>query len=381
MARNAITARMAAFLLAALLVPLGAAAQPAGTAIDDLYRVGGIAVDIEAETAAQAREEALETAQRRALAVVLQRVALPEQTPDVAELEASTVAGLVQDLSISGERTSSVRYIAEIEVRLADARVRRFMAERDIGYSETPAAPVAVLPVFQDNRGKHLWGEGNPWLAAWQDAEIPAGLVPIRRPRPEQPAARALSAAMADRAGRSRYRAYADAHGAGAVMLAVAEETPRLAGPPQLDILLRRAADDLPANTDLFTLVRSEDGTRQEHLARAVARTVQEIRARWKRLTLVEAAARAQTTVHIDPSAATELVAWQQDLAAIAMVAEVTPEALSPGDVRLRLTHLGPRGRLERVLTRHGIGMLPADDGLWRLERRGTGMGRDDAAG
>ncbi len=381
MARNAIVAKLAGLLLAAALLPAAAAAQPAGTDIRDLYSVSGIDVDITAETAAQAREQALTEAQREALATVLRRVALPADQPDVAELPAATVAGLVQDLSISGERTSSVRYIAEIEVRLAAPRLRRFMAERAIGYSETPAAPVAILPPFRDSAGAHLWGAGNAWLAAWQDAEIPPGLVPIRRPRPEQAAAQALDAETADRAGQDRYRAYADAHGAGAVVVAAAEDVPRLAGPPDLDILLRREGDELPTDTTLLTLERQEDESRASHLARGVARAVREIRTRWKRLTLVEAAARAETTVRIAPDAAAALVAWEQDLAGIAMVADVDTVALSPGDVRLRLTHLGPRERLGRVLARHGIGMVPASDGLWRLERRGTGMGRDDAAG
>lgn len=83
-------------------------AFPAGA--QDIFTVTGVHVDERAETAAAARESALEIGQRKAFEEVVARLTLPEDRAGLAMPDTSTITNMVRDFGVSNEKTSSVRY-------------------------------------------------------------------------------------------------------------------------------------------------------------------------------------------------------------------------------------------------------------------------------
>ena len=84
---------------------------------DDVFTVRDVAVDATDQTAAAARIKALADGQRRALRQVFERIVLTEDLARQPRLADRQIEALVQALEVNKERTSSVRYLAELTVR------------------------------------------------------------------------------------------------------------------------------------------------------------------------------------------------------------------------------------------------------------------------
>ncbi|HAI29648.1 MAG TPA: DUF2066 domain-containing protein, partial [Thalassospira sp.] len=155
-------------------------AFPAGA--QDIFTVTGVHVDERAETAAAARESALEIGQRKAFEEVVARLTLPEDRAGLAMPDTSTITNMVRDFGVSNEKTSSVRYIADMTVRFKDDELRRYLRFRDISFAELQSKPVMIVPVYRTNNYVSLWDDPNPWREVWSRNIATSGLVPIKAP-------------------------------------------------------------------------------------------------------------------------------------------------------------------------------------------------------
>lgn len=169
-----------------------------------------VIVDRTAENAVLAREQAMAEAQRLAFQKLAERNLTPDAYKSFKAPDAKTIASLVQDFEIKGERLSPTRYVANFTVRFRDA-VRSYvpvsaalpttvpameaMTGSDAGEdihlatdettvstvttTETPdvstdtatgpAKTYLILP-YIETMGKKLllWEDPNPWRAVWQ---------------------------------------------------------------------------------------------------------------------------------------------------------------------------------------------------------------------
>ena len=82
-----------------------------------MFSASGIQVDVTAKTAAAAREQAMQDGQKRALMVVMERITPSYVVEQLPELVPDDILNFVQDISVLNEKTSSVRYMATLEVR------------------------------------------------------------------------------------------------------------------------------------------------------------------------------------------------------------------------------------------------------------------------
>ena len=129
---------------AAVVALLGIAGARAG----DIFQITGVDVDVTAETAAMAREQALRDGETRAFQRLLERLTLRVDHGHLPHLGVREIEGYVKDFSIAEEKTSAVRYLARLNVRFKAERVRRLLTESGLPFAETPSKPVLVLPVY-----------------------------------------------------------------------------------------------------------------------------------------------------------------------------------------------------------------------------------------
>ena len=158
--------RTALYALAALIFlvnPLSAhaAANPA-------YTVEGVEVDVTAENAVKAREKAFDEAQVKAYQMLAERFLSPEELKTFKAPDPVTVSSLVQDFEVTNEQLSKTRYKGVYTVRFRPNAMKMQMASQGKVYSDTPRKPVLVLPFLEQGTGTTLWGETNPWMAAWR---------------------------------------------------------------------------------------------------------------------------------------------------------------------------------------------------------------------
>ena len=233
------------FTLAALLWMILSAAGVA--AQEDEYTVSRIPMDVTADNAVQARDRALLRAQREGLNRLAERFGV--KPPQVSDARATDY---VISIEIASEKSSAVRYVADVTVHYNPIAVNRLLNRSASATAEAPPAstspapespiadapPVAeaaatpggdpaarppptpppapvpanailVVPVYEWSGARSLWDASNPWYLAWKSAQTRIGGQPTVVPRGEAADLEALTAEQAVARDRSAIAALA----------------------------------------------------------------------------------------------------------------------------------------------------------------------------
>lgn len=152
-----------------------------------MFSASGIQVDVTAKTAAAAREQAMQDGQKRALMVVMERITPSYVVEQLPELVPDDILNFVQDISVLNEKTSSVRYMATLEVRFNPDAVRELLRQNGLPYVRTSGKPLLILPVYKRSVSASpvLWAEDNAWLRAWINRTAESYMVPLFVPMGE----------------------------------------------------------------------------------------------------------------------------------------------------------------------------------------------------
>lgn len=164
-------------VFALFLSVFSAKAQDATPPNASVYTVSDVAVDVTADSAAKARDQAMAEGQRTAFAQLLERLGV---SPSVgAKLNSDDLSTLVQNFEVQNERASSVRYIGALTVHFRPLAVRNFLASRNESFSDAPGKPVIILPIVKNGSITTLWEEPTRWMKLWNDAAKNGGIVPL----------------------------------------------------------------------------------------------------------------------------------------------------------------------------------------------------------
>ena len=377
--RDATAVRCAACVCALALLLVCGAAQG-----DSVFTVAGVAVDAEADSAAEARELAIADGQRAALATLLRRLTVAGSA--LPDADADAIAALVSGFAIDDERVSATRYRAALTVDFDAPALRRLLRGSGIAYAETESKPVLIVAVQRDPGGVLLWEDENRWRRAWEERPAHGGLVPLLLPLGDVVdlatvnAARALAsdadalAALAARYGTSEaVVAVAGFAGSAAVAKPAAPDTESAGGEASaagrpLTVSLRRIAAASGRAVEK-TLIGRPGESERALLERGADRIVTLLEDDWKAANLIryDEEQVLQTMVPI-----ASLGAWvsiQQRLAALAMVASVGIDSLSRTEGRLTLRYHGTSDQLRLALDQADLALAPTDDG-WALRPR-----------
>ena len=148
-------------------------------ASDALFNIHGVTVDVTAENAAAAREQAFMDAQSMAFRKLAERLLSESQLEYFEMPQGSVISTLVKDFELSNEKLSDVRYIGTYNFRFQGDAVRNFLGANGFAYSDVSSKPVLVLPFYQWGAQTIIWGEQNPWMQAWSNSRLYQGLVPV----------------------------------------------------------------------------------------------------------------------------------------------------------------------------------------------------------
>lgn len=152
-----------------------------------MFSASGIQVDVTAANAATAREQAMQEGQKKALMVVMERITPSYVIEQLPELVPDDILNFVQDISVLNEKTSSVRYMATLEVRFNPDAVRELLRQNGLPYVRTSGKPLLILPIYRRSASASpvLWEENNPWLRAWVNRNVESYMVPLFVPMGE----------------------------------------------------------------------------------------------------------------------------------------------------------------------------------------------------
>jgi hypothetical protein len=355
--RRAAAEAVLGLCLAALLAlgPRTAAAQ----AIDP-YLVDDVKVDVEAESAARAREMALVEGERKALERLLRRLTLESDHGRLPQVDDRRRANLVEDFRITSEKSSAVRYIATLAYRFKRDGIRALLAEAGLTYVETPSKPVVILPVYRTAAGPVLWDEPNPWRHAWNDVELRSGLVPFVVPPGDLQDLQSIDAAQALAGDPAALKAIAARYDANIVLATVVNEGAD--GTLTAELSAYNTATGAAALNQNLPVPRA--GDRAAALTTVARTLVDRYEDRWKRDNIVAVGAVGSALRVVVPiSSYADWIELRRRLRSVALVRDVHVLELTRDRARLELDYTGDVNQLRVALAQSDLTLAPAPFG------------------
>lgn len=351
----------------ALLCLMTFAPAPARAQAPGMFTVRDVPVDATAENAAQAREAALRQGQQAALRRLLERLTPAEVHADLPMPPPSEVENMVLGLSLRDEKTSNVRYLADITVRFMPQAVTDLLESAGLPYSADPAPPLLVLPLWKASPESPpvLWEDPNPWRHAW--STLPrGGLQPIEAPLGDLEDVMAVDAERAAEgleAGTADLQGLAERYGVEDVLIARA--TLRSGGgatPPGIDVVALR-------NGTRYTA--SVEPRQGEDLAEGLRRAADAIRdqlaTEWKSRSALPAGPASQVTALVPISSLHDWLTVRRALTDAREVGAWTLQALTRDRAQVTLDYRGQPAALGAALAPYGLSARQ-EAGYWVIE-------------
>jgi hypothetical protein len=338
-----------------VLGPLPARAQqdPA----NDVYTVRNVTVDITAESAAAARDQALVAAQRKAFEQLLGSLGTESDVAALPALGDNAISDMVLDFEIESEKVSTVRYIGDLTFRFRAEPVRKYLERGGATYAVPSGRPALVIPVLAVDGKTLLWDDANAWLAAWSQTPVNGPLVPIAVPLGDLADIGSIDGPRAVEGDLAALQAMAQRYGAGDVVVAEAEPSVDAAtGEAKLALSATRykPAGSAGEMKDSLSAAGGEDALPALY-AQAAQRVSDFLQEQWKQENLVSSTAEQHLDVVAPIASLAEWVELRRRLADVTIVRRAELITLSRRAAEIDLVFIGDQGQLTRALAQRNL--------------------------
>ena len=243
-----------------------------------MYAVHGVAVDVTADNAAEAREKALAAGAKSGLEQLLRNLTSPDDAETLPAVTEKMALPLVQDFEVESERGTGVRYVATLTFRFRAEGVRALLQQSGSKVIGSRAPLMLVIPIYRAAAGDLLWEANNPWRTAWKDAGQKAALVPVVVPEGGADDQQLLT--PADFGNADKLQALAQRYKASGAVLAIARTVAPDGDPAQgMTITLSQGGAEDSFHSDGAPVVA-------QTLSSAVYATLDHLDGLWKRQVL-----------------------------------------------------------------------------------------------
>lgn len=339
----------------AFIVAMMLAAVPVMAASDSAFTVKGVKVDVTADSAAAAREQAFAQAQQAAFRQLADRLLSDAEMAMLKIPDTNTITSLINDFEITDEQLSSVEYIATYTFRFKKDAVRNFLGGSGLSYTDVSSKPVLILPYYQWGSRTVLWGNDNPWLAAWTRAESQDGLVPVTVPIGDVQDVSDMgddNALTFDAEALSRMT---ERYGAGEAIIMIAApvwgaDQPETHAPAEINVMIYRTADGAPEMSQNLKVTASADESAAILFDRAAQEAQKTLQKDWKDKTLVSADDDNNLQARVKFSSMPEWIETQKKLRRVQGVLDVRLMSIMPRQAHIELVFKGKEDRLRLAL-------------------------------
>jgi len=356
---------LAAVCLGALLLLVAGVGSARSATLADVYTVTGVPVDATAKNAQEARDKAVMEGQLRAARLLLERLALRSDHPRLPAVDAKSLPDLVSGFQVANERTSPVRYLADLTVAFKPEAIRQLMRQVAIPIAETPSQPVLVLPVWREASSLQLFDDRNPWREAWLKVAAGKGLVPLLTPLGDIGDLQAITPEQAVAGDKDAIAAIAARYGTSAVIVAFASAG---TGDTIEQLIVARYPVGGGPGRRLSVAPRRPP---EALLATAVAIS-QEAEENWKAAAAIDTSTATGALDATVPIARLgEWIALRKQLASVPAIRQTEVRSLGVGAAQVTLHHAGTPQQLQAVLAQAGIALVQ-EPGGWVLRSTGA---------
>ncbi len=338
-------------IIGGALLAMAAAGVPAPAQTIDVFEIRKVEVDVTAETAAKAREQALADGERAAFKRLLRRLTMRSAHGRIPNLDAAEIATYVKDFDVASEKTAPDRYLARLNYRFKADDIRGLLRDYGFAFAETPSKPVLVLPVYQVAAARLLWDDPNPWRDAWAARPNIDGLVPLVLPLGDLADIGAIGVEQALAGDAQRLAAVARRYNAGDTLVAHGIlGTDSTGGVSVLDVVATRygGARDGAAIAKSFIAATGESN--DQLLRRAAAAIAADIEDNWKLDNLLRFGRAAVMAVTVPIRGLHEWLKVRKRLGRVAVIERTDLVLLSRDEIRVNLHYIGESDQLTVAL-------------------------------
>lgn len=127
-------------------------------------------VDVTAENVVEAKKQAMNKARRDALNEVLLSISSNQSVQEVNKLNDNQIQHFIAGVMVLMEKSSNVRYIADLRVTINEDVLKAYMAENNLPMVVGEEQTVLVVPLLEQSDGSlDLWSDANFWRQAFTD--------------------------------------------------------------------------------------------------------------------------------------------------------------------------------------------------------------------
>lgn len=341
-------------------------AQPANTANrpaaqGDVFTIHGVKVDVTASNASAARATAHANGQRAAFDMLMRRLLRQEDKAHLRRVEPVELNAMIQGFEIAEERASSVRYLAELHVQFNGNRVRDFLRNQGLPFSQTMGPALLVLPVMETAGLRLLWEDQNAWRQAWQNHDLQNRLVTFVLPEGDTGDRYLLPASLALDARSPAMRSIAGRYGLERAVTALLEISRSFqTGGKVARIAVIGAEDAAPLPVHEFPF--DDEDKLDEVLAGAVETIVGSLNDRWKEKTLIRLDESAEMELSVPLRQVEDWPEVGHRLDRVTLVQGRELVSFRAGEAVMRVNFVGGRDQVQLALGQAGL-LLHERDG------------------
>ncbi len=350
------------------------------TALEDIFVVRSVALDESAETATAARARALAKGQREAFARLEARLTRSVHRGLAASIEPDTLRFLVDAIQIDGEKTSDVRYLANLTVTFKPDAVRNLFRLSGVPFAELRSRPLTVVPVLATPARYLLWDHPNPWREAWRNHPGGAGLVPMLAPIGDLADLSGLTVDQAVDGDPDVLAHFAERYGARGVVVTIANVFETEPGILRTDIV--SVPVGLPEmNTFSISVTGREAESELDIFTRAVDEVREIIEDEWKAASALTSGDIAQLRAAVPIADLKNWIDIRARIARVPAVTNIQVIALTAMSAEIVINHRGDEARLTRAFERFDLILEGTGLGQGLGQGVGQGVGQGDGLG
>ena len=377
MTRNILDRRRFAMAAAALglaplwasILPQFAAAQaestgPKPVTSQTLFVAEAIPVDVTAGTVTEARERGLTQGRVAGFRKIVARIVARDDLARVPQVNATQIIDLVREFSIANERSSAVRYLADLTVRFNPVEIRRLLRGANIPFTETLSKPLVVVPLLRTDPGGPwlLWEPTNVWRAAWAGLPQDFGLVHLITPGGNSADVAALSADQAASKDLAALNALAQRYQAGGAVIVAATLNGN-----SIELSVAEVRSDLPSE-EVTLMQPAEAGKPQDDvLAAAATAAAGVIQDGWKHRNRVAFGGTTQITALVPVADLKDWLAVKTKLDDVPLIDRLELQAMTRDRAQVTLYYAGAQRQLELAMSQHDL-TLTQQNGVWIIQ-------------
>lgn len=342
-------------------------AREAGAASADskMFSATNIQVDVTADNAALAREQAMQDGQKKALMVVMERITPDYVIEQLTELVPDDIINMVQDLRVLNEKTSTVRYIATLEVRFNPDAVRELLRQNGLPYVRTSGKPMLILPIYKRSPSSTpmLWEEENAWLRAWINRTVESYMVPLFVPMGDLADVQIIAAdqiVKGDLEAAQRLAKRYEAEGILIVEVVRSGSSFTVNGRAMDEV----TASEIPNFSFTVPLTKNTSST----FAIAVRKVVEHLDGVWKREQMVQFNDAASLVAMVPVSNLSQWHKIRSRLERIPLISSYYLQAARSGVLQLTIFFAEDLDRLQREMNKRMLSLTVMPSGVFKLQ-------------